>query len=328
MDLKKWNVLCWNIRGVNSNKKWNAVRDRVNDSMCDVICLQETKRESFDAAFIRNICPQTFDQYVVLPSVGLSGGAVIIWKSSIFSSNVVFQKAYAISVEFFSKHNDAHWLLTNIYAPCTYVGKREFLDWFSDIQMPQEINWLVVRDFNLCQSPDDRNRPGGDINEMLLFNEAISRLGLVELPLKGRRFTWTNKQRCPLLERLDWFFTSASWTISYPTTVAYSLVNETSDHVPCVISISTSIPKHSLFRFENYWLQHLDFFTVVEQAWNIQPSSSDAAKVLTSKFKSLRVALKHWKRSLSNLKVTISNIKSVLSLFCLMEEFRDLSIEE
>jgi hypothetical protein len=28
---------------------------------------------------------------------------------------------------------------------------------------------------------------------MLLFNEAISKLGLVELPLKGKHFTWSNK---------------------------------------------------------------------------------------------------------------------------------------
>lgn len=189
--------------------KRNAVRDRAVESSCDVICLQETKRETFDNTFIRNMCPSSFDHYEVLPSVGLSGGAIIIWKYSLFHGNLIFQNSYAISVEFFSKHNDAHWILTNIYAPCTYSGKREFLDWFSNIQMPDSINWLLVGDFNLCRSPEDRNRPGGDLSEMLLFNEAISSLGLIELPLKGRRFTWSNKQHSPLLERLDWFFTSA-----------------------------------------------------------------------------------------------------------------------
>jgi hypothetical protein len=45
---------------------------------------------------------------------------------------------------------------------------------------------------------------------MYLFNEDISKLGIVEIPLKGQRFTWSNKQFPPLLERLDWFFTSVS----------------------------------------------------------------------------------------------------------------------
>jgi hypothetical protein len=194
--------------------------------------------------------------------------------------------------------------------------------------MHDDVNWLIVGDFNLCRSPDDRNRPGGDLAEMFLFNEAISSLVLVELPLKGRRFTWSNKQQCPLLERLDWFFTSASWTLSYPSTIVYPLIKETSNHVPCVITISTSIPKHFLFRFENYWLEHADFYPVIEQSW-LQPANvSNAAKVIMAKFKNLRISLKAWKRYLSNLKTNIANIKLLLGFFCFIEEFRDLSIVE
>jgi hypothetical protein len=63
----------------------------------------------------------------------------------------------------------------------------------------------VLGDFNFIRKPPDRNKPGGDVNDMLLFNEAISNLGLVELSLKGRKFTWSNMQKEPLLERLDWF---------------------------------------------------------------------------------------------------------------------------
>lgn len=107
------------------------------------------------------------------------------------------------------------------------------------------------------RKPEDRNKPDGDVNEMLLFNEAISSLGLIELPLYGRKYTWTNKQPSPLLERLDWFFTSSSWTTSYPGTCVNSLVMQTSDYWPCNTSISTTIPKSQVFRFENYWSQQL-----------------------------------------------------------------------
>jgi len=92
---------------------------------------------------------------------------------------------------------------------------------------------------------------------MFMSNETISALGLVELPLKGKRFTWTNKQKSPLLEMLDYFFTSPSWTISYLNINVTTLFMETSDHVPCLINISTVIPKGQIFRFENYWLEHM-----------------------------------------------------------------------
>jgi hypothetical protein len=123
---------------------------------------------------------------------------------------MVFQNSYATSVEFTSQHNNDVWLLTNIYAPCTPQGKREFIQWFKNIEMPDNVDWLVVGDFNLYRSPEDRNRDRADHAEIYLFNEAISALGLVELPLKGKCYTWSNKQHPPLLERLDWFFTSVS----------------------------------------------------------------------------------------------------------------------
>lgn len=69
---------------------------------------------------------------------------------------------------------------------------------------------------------------------------------------------------------------------------------ETFDHVPCAIFISTKIPKGAVFRFENHWLEHSDFYNVVQQHWFAPEHITDAAKILTAKFKNLRVALKSW----------------------------------
>ena len=53
--------------------------------------------------------------------------------------------------------------------------------------MPAEVDWLIVGDFNLIRKPENRNKPGGDISDMFLFNEALSTLGVVELPLYGKK---------------------------------------------------------------------------------------------------------------------------------------------
>lgn len=73
MNNRTWKVLSWNVRGVNSESKWNAIRDRIVESACDVICLQETKRSQFDLSYIRQFCPPSFDAFSFLPSVGASG---------------------------------------------------------------------------------------------------------------------------------------------------------------------------------------------------------------------------------------------------------------
>jgi hypothetical protein len=163
---------------------------------------------------------------------------------------------------------------------------------------------------------------------MLLFNEVISAQGWVELALRGRKYTWSNKQSSPLLERLDWFFTSASWTISFPDNSVTSLSMEPSDHVPCVVSINTSIPKSSIFRFENYWMEHEHFLAVVAHGWAVPTYQTDSAKILSAKFKNLRRVLKAWQSQISNLKANIANVKSVLILLGILEEYMDLTVHE
>jgi hypothetical protein len=110
---------------------------------------------------LRNFCPAAFDSFLCLPSEGASGGILVAWKSSIFEGELIFQNSYAISINFTSKHNCDTWVLTTVYAPCTPEGKRDFLEWFQNIQMPNDIDWLVIGDFNLIRRPEDRNKEGG-----------------------------------------------------------------------------------------------------------------------------------------------------------------------
>ena len=328
LNSRSWKVLCWNVRGINSDKKWDSIRDKIVESNCDILCLQETKRENFDIQFIKKFCSSSFDSFEFLPSVGASGGILTVWKSYLFHGQLVFSNDFNLTVEFSSKHNDSKWVLSNIYAPCTAPGRHAFLHWFKNIQMPAEVYWLIVGDFNLIRKPENRNKPGGDLTNMFLFNEALSALGLVKLPLYGKQFTWTNKQASPLLERLDWFFTSQSWSNNYPSSSVSTMAMKTSDHVPCLISINTSIPKGKVFRFENYLMEHEHFIDIVQHGWSLTTSQTDTAKIITAKFKNLRRVIEAWQSQLSSLKAVISNVKLILTFLGFLEEFRDLALHE
>jgi exonuclease III len=186
---RTWKIMNWNIRGINSEKKWLALSNKIEESGCDIICLQETKREHFDLQYVKKFCPKKFSKFLFVPSVGASGGIIIIWNGSTFSGDLAFQNEFSLSVNLTNNLTNEKWLLTNIYGPCHCDQKAVVLEWFSNIDMPDNTDWIVMGDFNFIRKPSDRNKPGGDVNEMLLFNDAISNLGLVELPLKGRKFT-------------------------------------------------------------------------------------------------------------------------------------------
>jgi hypothetical protein len=174
---------------------------------------------------------------------------------------------------------------------------------------------------------ENRNRDGANVQDMFTFNEIISNLSLVELPIKGRSYTWSNMQSTPLLEQLDWYFTTTDWTLSFPNTQVHPLSRPVSDHIPCVVKIDSKIPKAAIFRFENYWIRQPGFFEVVANIWAMN-AEGNSARVISMKLKWLRKALKKWKGNISNMDMLINNCNSVILMLDELEEVRALHITE
>nr|AAX96619.1 retrotransposon protein, putative, LINE sub-class [Oryza sativa Japonica Group]ABA92975.1 retrotransposon protein, putative, LINE subclass [Oryza sativa Japonica Group] len=181
-------------------------------------------------------------------------------------------------------------------------------------------NWLFLGDFNFYRYVHDRNKAGADMNDIFIFNDIISSLGLLDIPLKGRKFTWSNMQHNPLLGRLDWVFTSAPWTLDFPNTTVVPLTRNISDQVPCVVKIDTKIPKSPIFRFENYWVEMEGFFDIVQQVSHTDPGFEDPAKCICFKLKVLRKRLLAWRKNLSKLLLLLTNYNKVI-------DFLDLEID-
>ena len=325
---KQWNILCWNERGINSEEKQLAIRNAIEISGCSVVCFQETKRETFDASYVKLFCPKKFDMFEFVPSVGNSGGLITAWMSSVFTGVSVLSESFALGVRFTSTQSNDSWTLVNVYGPCADPNRALFTAWLFDLQIPNGEDWLILGDFNYIRAPDNRNRGGGNANDMLIFNEFIRSHSLVEIPIKGRAFTWSNMQTNPLLEQLDWHFTSVDWAAKYPNTLVMPLGRPTSDHVPCYVSIQTKIPKTKLFRFEDYWIKQPGFFDVVQCLWNKRCYAPNAAAVLCKKLKTLRYDLKQWSKTISKLTVLIDNCNKTLLEIDGLEERRRLSVPE
>lgn len=76
-----------------------------------------------------------------------------------------------------------------MYGPFAGVERENFVIWLHSLQIADDDIWLLLGDFNFYRSVLNRNRPGADMNDIFLFNDVISDLGLVELSIKGRAYT-------------------------------------------------------------------------------------------------------------------------------------------
>jgi hypothetical protein len=66
------------MRGINSQQKLTAIKSKILEMNCDIVYLQETKKEKFDQSFIKKFCPSIFGCFEFIPYNGASGGTIII----------------------------------------------------------------------------------------------------------------------------------------------------------------------------------------------------------------------------------------------------------
>jgi hypothetical protein len=101
-----------------------------------------------------------------------------------------------------------------------------------------------------------------------------------------------------------------------------------SDHIPCLVSIQSTIPKSKIFRFENFWIHHPGFKDTTQSAWQIKVRKSNATAVINGKLKNVRRALIKWSKSISKLSLLINNCEMVLKQVDDIEQIRLLMIPE
>jgi len=119
-------ILSWNVRGINSQEKWDAIPDKIVESACNIVCLQETKRENFDSAYLRKFCPRQLDCFALSPSAGASGGLLVIWNSNLYSGDIIQRNSYAVTVKLTSLVDNSCFHLSNIYGPAHSSSKLAF----------------------------------------------------------------------------------------------------------------------------------------------------------------------------------------------------------
>jgi endonuclease/exonuclease/phosphatase family metal-dependent hydrolase len=116
---------------------------------------------------------------------------------------------------------------------CVWSSKEKmkkimFLDELRIIKATCPGPWMVAGDFNLIYRASDKNN--SNINRAMLgcFRRLIDDLALKEIPLHGRKFTWSNQQDEPVLVKLDHVFCSVDWEILFPNVLLQSAATQDS----------------------------------------------------------------------------------------------------
>jgi len=179
---------------------------------------------------------------------------VTAWSQSYWSCSDFTLKNHSLTTLLVSTLSDHSLTVTNVYGPSDHRHSSDFLRELQDLSSNINGPWVIIGDFNLIRSGDEKNNVNVNIPLMNTFNDTINSLGVMEIPLLGRNFTWSNGQEPPILAKLDRALVNLAHTTTFPDTSLSPRAKPTSDHTPLFLSMSTSIPKSIVFRFENAWL--------------------------------------------------------------------------
>ena len=108
--------------------------------------------------------------------------------------------------------------LVSVYGPPHDDNKEEFLIELSQICTNQSYPALIGGDFNILRFSSEKNKKIIDNKYSDRFNHIINTYELRELGLLGGKFTWSNNQQRPTLEKLDRVLMNDDWEKLFPLT--------------------------------------------------------------------------------------------------------------
>ncbi|XP_077216001.1 uncharacterized protein LOC143850662 [Tasmannia lanceolata] len=141
-------------------------------------------------------------------------------------------RRYSVTILFRSCNWAERWRFMAVYGPARASERSGLWAELNEIQEQWQGPWIVEGDFNTIRFPLEKNRPTTITTRMRNFSNFIQNVHIIDLPLEGAKYTWTNKQENLVMSRLDRVLISREWYETFPLIYQRELPRPTTDHNP------------------------------------------------------------------------------------------------
>jgi len=252
---------------------------------------------------------------------------VTLWDSSEVEVwySTSFEHVLLIAGRFYKSNEQ--FVVVNIYAPCEDSRQQSLWDNITNrLATYSDQNVCVCGDFNAVRSVSER-RSVGDIRRqtgMAGLNLFIDSNLLINLPLRGRSYTWY-KGDGRSMSRIDRFLLSEKWCSTWPNCFQLASSRGMLDHCPLMLSVDEENWGPIPLRMSKCWENFPGYKNFVRDKWHSFQVDGWGGYFLKEKFKLIKLALKDWHLKHSrNLPAKILSLKNKISFFYLKGETEDL----
>ena len=158
---------------------------------------------------------------------------------------------YSVSCKFQSVLNQSEWVFSGVYGP--QMDRERLLMWYELVGISSwwDVPWCIGGDLKVVRFPSEKLRGLTFTQAMVGFSDFISSCGLVDPPLKGGQFTWSNSKEKEAMSRIDRFLYTAAWEDQFPSITQRRLPRLLSDHFPLLLECGQLQLGKQPFHFEN-----------------------------------------------------------------------------
>jgi hypothetical protein len=161
------------------------------------------------------------------------------------------------------------------------------------------------------------------------FRGWINDFALKEIPLLGRKFTWSNQQDNPVLVKLDRVFCSVDRELTFPRVILHSAASLDSDHCPLLLGLSDNKPGKWRFHFESFWTKLEGFQEEVHSAWVSVDAVRCPFQTLEKKLKVTARRLQGWSdKQVGHVRLQLALAKDLLHRLEMAHDERPLTPAE
>ncbi|KAL4606932.1 hypothetical protein ACB092_09G139200 [Castanea dentata] len=236
------------LRGLNGKDKQLMVCNFLRSWRADIVCMQETKLEWVTRGLVRSIWSCPYIDWLYLGSKGASGGILLMWERRVVEKLEEAVGPFSISCRFKNVSDQFEWAFTGIYGSNSNRKCQFMWEEFANLNSWWNLPWCLGGDFNVIRFPSESlgaKRLTWCMND---FSDFISLHGLMDNPLEGGLYTWSNST---FAFRIDQFLFSLVLAEYFAHFSQKRLPRVLSDHFPILLESGSHRRGQIPFRFEN-----------------------------------------------------------------------------
>lgn len=162
--------------------------------------------------------------------------------------------------------NNYHCLIINCYGPADDSQKEALWNQLYQIRKSHQSPCCIGGDFNEVLKIGERKVSTVLTKGMKCFKSFVIKAELLDLPIEGKTFTWTNMLKDEKWSRLDRFLFCNDWLEKWKCS-QWSLQKRLSDHCPILLSDEEKDWGPKLFKVFDVWLDKRNFKDLVQSSW-------------------------------------------------------------